>query len=227
MGLDAVELVMEVEDHFGISIDDHEAQQVRTVGDLVALIRTRIETARREVCPTLRSVLSLRRTVREVVDDTRARVRTRALVVDRLDRRERQQLWRELSSTIAALPWLRRPGWLRWSLGLTTTGLMVAFTWSLVEASPALPMVFVAALGWPVAGVLATRPMRWVSPEGWTTFGDIARKYPGAKVATKQTDLETDEQVFDELRPIIASQLGIAESKIVVTSSFVNDLGLS
>ncbi len=43
MGLDAVEIVMDVEDHFGIVIDDDEAGRMRTVGDLVALIRSRVD----------------------------------------------------------------------------------------------------------------------------------------------------------------------------------------
>jgi len=42
MGLDAVELVMDVEDRFGITITDAEATSIRTVGDLVELCRQRI-----------------------------------------------------------------------------------------------------------------------------------------------------------------------------------------
>lgn len=36
--LDAVELVMDVEDEFGISFTDEETQTLQTVGDLVKLI---------------------------------------------------------------------------------------------------------------------------------------------------------------------------------------------
>ena len=38
MGLDTVELVIEVEESFGFSIDDNDASSLETVGDLYAYI---------------------------------------------------------------------------------------------------------------------------------------------------------------------------------------------
>ncbi len=37
--LDVVELIMELEEVFGISVDDSEAQKMRTVGDVLAYIK--------------------------------------------------------------------------------------------------------------------------------------------------------------------------------------------
>ena len=50
MGLDGVEIVMDVEDHFGITIADGEAEQIRTVGELLALIQARLDAAAAATC---------------------------------------------------------------------------------------------------------------------------------------------------------------------------------
>jgi hypothetical protein len=60
MGLDAVELVMEVEDRFEIFIWDEDASKIRTVGDLVTLVEARIAVTRAKICPTLEAFLGLR-----------------------------------------------------------------------------------------------------------------------------------------------------------------------
>ena len=93
MGLDAVEIVMDVEDHFGILIQNTEAERIRTVGDLVALIQSRIEAAHLATCPTLSSFLLLRTTVREIVSDKSMRVRNATRVVDILTPSQRRTLW--------------------------------------------------------------------------------------------------------------------------------------
>ena len=42
--LDTVELVMELEDEFGISISDEEAEKIQTVGDAVKYIEANTQT---------------------------------------------------------------------------------------------------------------------------------------------------------------------------------------
>ena len=43
--LDTVELVMEFEDHFSISIPDEEAEKIQTVGDAVNFIKSHVTAA--------------------------------------------------------------------------------------------------------------------------------------------------------------------------------------
>ena len=63
MGLDTVELVLEIEDEFGIQIPDKDAQTIQTCGQLCAYMLRRIspEPPGRTGCPTARAFRFLRR----------------------------------------------------------------------------------------------------------------------------------------------------------------------
>lgn len=63
MGLDAVEIVMEVEESFGITIPEDRAGNVRTVGDLYAIVLDLTKDINRDnsVCVTASTFRSLRR----------------------------------------------------------------------------------------------------------------------------------------------------------------------
>lgn len=41
--LDRVEIVMNIEDHFSIEIDDEQAEKLSTIGDVVAYIQTLVK----------------------------------------------------------------------------------------------------------------------------------------------------------------------------------------
>ena len=66
MGLDGVQLVMEIEDKFSITIPDSVYSEIRTVGDLVGYCLDRIHAADTVYCPSLSCFLSLRRLVRDI-----------------------------------------------------------------------------------------------------------------------------------------------------------------
>ena len=61
MGLDSVELVMRVEERFGIEIHDSEAEPIRTPGMLVDLVFSKLQTGPQNYCASQRAFYVLRR----------------------------------------------------------------------------------------------------------------------------------------------------------------------
>lgn len=55
MGLDGVEIVMKVEDAFGITIDDGEAGKIATPGQLIDLVLSKVGRTVDEACLTQRA----------------------------------------------------------------------------------------------------------------------------------------------------------------------------
>src|SRR5687767_13604049 len=63
MGLDTVELVMEIEDEFGFQMSDHDAELIQTCGQLCAYVLARVkpDPRGRTLCSTARAFYFLRR----------------------------------------------------------------------------------------------------------------------------------------------------------------------
>jgi len=228
MGMDGVEIVMDVEDHFGISIQDSEAGQVRTVGDLVSLVHARISASQREYCPTLPAFLTLRKVTRAVFGDQTLRFRPRDAVANILNPRQRRELWTRLSDLLGTPPnSLRRPRLLRQLLAAISIGLLVlALTSAIAINLEILPLTIVVA-GCAIACLhYLTIRFRTVPPDGWTTFGEITTRLVGVRAATKMVHLHTDDEILNELRPLLVNVLGVDATAIVPSARFIEDLGM-
>jgi acyl carrier protein len=227
--MDAVEIVMDVEDHFGITIQDAEANQIRTVGDLVALVHTRIAAAHRDVCPAIPAFLALRQVVRGAVGDASLRIRPSQRVASVLSSSQRRVLWKQLSEVMGSPPsGLRRPKLLRRLLVAMSCAVLLAALFSAWPINIALwPLTMFVGVGVIALLHFVTVPMRSVPPEGWTTFGEITARIIGLHAATKRIDRCSPEAVLDELRPLLIQTLGVDATDIVPSARFVEDLGMS
>ena len=78
MGLDSVEIVIEVEDAFDIAIDDDDAGQVLTVGNLHDLVVSKLPEREQEVCHSAHVFYRLRRYLTDHLRWTRRDVRRKA-----------------------------------------------------------------------------------------------------------------------------------------------------
>ncbi len=226
MGLDGVELQMEVEEHFGITIQESTAVKILTVGDLVALIHDRLIEAQRSYCPTLPAFLKLRATVRASTEDNILRIRPRDKIIETLSATQRCELWKRLENLLGTFPrQLRRPPALRTALVISAAALLI----TALGIAAAIDFR-VVPLTLAVAGLMIyclhsfTVRFRVMPPRDWETFGDVAIKIVGTTMATKHLNLRTIDDVFDELRPIIVATLGVDISEVVLTARFIEDL---
>jgi acyl carrier protein len=229
MGLDAVELVMAVEDHFGISIQDSELEHVRCVSDLVELIQSRIEAAHAAACPTLSSFLRLRSCVREITHDDQFRIRTDTQIIAALTLVERQQLWKRLGELLGSNPpGLRRPPAMRnFLLLLVLVAVVLAVASAAIIDFAVLPLTLALAAIITIIVHCLTVRYRVVPPDGLATFGAITQRIVGVTVATKQLHLRSPDEILDELKPIVAYQLNVQPAQIVPDARFIEDLGMS
>ena len=227
MGLDGVELVMEVEDHFGISLGDDEASQIRTVGDLVAIIRARAVAGEQLDCPTRSAFFSLRQLVREITGDPALRFRPRDEVAAILSPRLRRRLWRWLRELLKTEPRaLHLPPWLRSALVVAGVCLVIAALATAAIDPVIVPLALVGAAVLGFGLLMACSAFREVPPPGWATWGELARRIAGISAIKSGRHLTDEDVVLEELRPIIAEQLGVDAEKIVLGTRFVEDLGL-
>lgn len=123
MGLDAVELVMDVEDRFDISIPDAAAEQVQTMGELHAFLMTRIRSRATDICPSAAFFYPIRRLLIDEFSVERKQVRPNTRLETLLKPERRYQFWRRLQSVFStSLPRLRRSNWLQWKGDTFPTG---------------------------------------------------------------------------------------------------------
>ena len=228
MGLDAVELVMDVEDHFGISIQNAEAEHVRTVVDLVALIQSRINAAHLAHCPTLVAFLKLRSFARDIASDDRLRVPTGTLLVDALDRSQRKRLWKRFGELLGSPPpGMRRPPLLRKALvGLAIASIACAVISAAMIDLAILPATLGLAALLILVLHLVTTPFRFHPPNSLSTFGALSRRVAGVTVATKLLHLSSGDAILAELTPIVVDTLGVDAAEVVPSALFIEDLGM-
>ena len=226
MGLDFVEIVMEVEKTFGIQFRSEEFGLIQTVGDFVSLIRSRIVAADTVACPSLSWFLRLRSLVREVAGKPELRIRPSHRLRSHLSSHEIRRLWQSMQEKHRIYPAsLRLPQHLRNILLLITfTTLFGTVGYAVANDVVLLTLALLFSTFIGIFLILFSARFRSVPPIGWVTFGDVTRQLSGTVVATRNLHLKTDELILEKIRPIFADILDVNPSKIVPSARLIEDL---
>lgn len=231
MGMDAVEIVMAVEDAFDIQIEDCEAERLVTPGQLIELVMSKVGTTKTGICLTHRSFNLLRGFFVRRCELQRKQIRPHASLRETIPPENRQYWLQQLSAElmITSLPKLVRPDWLKtllWGLALLA-GFAAAVSLGRLNSPLWLPGLLAAAIATGYIGMAVTKSCCTEFPKDVSTVGALAKW-----VLTHKPDLAipektswTREQVVSRVREIVIYTLG-CDSTYREDARFVEDLGL-
>jgi hypothetical protein len=155
MGLEGMDLLLCIEDGFGIRLDEGEALSVQTVGELHALVVGKLKERRTQTCLSSAVFYRLRRVLCAEVGVPRNQVRLHAWTEFVLPEELRPQAWGQLTAALQLqLPALRRPDWLG-IFPLVVQRYLVMVLCALFVGVIMLPLIALDALAGPSPGPLA------------------------------------------------------------------------
>ena len=230
MGLDTVELVMDVEESFDIEIPDDDAQQIVTVGDLFEFIKSKTDLAPAGTCLTAATFYDIRRAFQESGIDERFGPSTPLGEV--APKRRRRSFWADLSlAADLKFPQLVRPSWVVCLNVLATlaASLLVSIT---VSGGDESGMIFVFALigclfvfGW--ISALITQPFATQFASDFNTFRGLSERVLALNAVAQKNKHGPmgANDIWVALRNLIVNQLGVDADEVTPTASFIKDLG--
>jgi acyl carrier protein len=236
MGLDAVELLMEVEETFDIKIDDNDYPEIRTAGDLYDLIvaRTPKQTSGRN-CLSPRVFCRFRRALTTSFNIARSTIRLDTSLTSLIPEKNGRTSWSRLQESLGlTLPKLQRPTWVVHFLTLTTIMafiLLCLYTIIALEKS-SIVAILLPALLTTIMGLLfaaITQPLAIQIPSSCTTVRGATSAVMVTNLfkLTAEEDCASETEIFEILRTIISCHLEVPFEKVTRDASLVNDLGMN
>jgi len=227
MGLDTVELVMEVEDTFKIKIADEEAERTQTIGELHALVLTKLEGRKvNEYCTSQRTFYSLRRFLSSYVDRSLKKIRPMNKTEDYFPPENRRKTWEQFSQdTPYRFPNLCRPEWVIILLCLifaVTTFLGFMLFRNHLPVWLIVVFLFPWAYLFYILTVLFSEPLAVEIPSDCNTLGGLTQSLVSLNYDTVDYD---GGNVKEMLYEIISEQFGVNRDTLTSETTFVGDLG--
>lgn len=229
MGMDGVEILVEVEDAFGIELDDREVTKIVTVGDLCELVLSIVPRATQERCLTALAFWRLRAALGSMGVE-RARVRSDTPLEEVVwcsgqSAADRRMAWARLAATLRLdLPPLARS---RTLIAVSATTCLCAFS-AVLLASRSTWQAAAGAIALALLLGITTRSRRGYRPASLATVGDLARALvlrQSAKIAAP-TGGFTRPQVEAIVARIIADYQGLPLERVTLGARLVADLAV-
>ena len=226
MGLDSVELVLEVEEKFGIRIKDEDATKIITVGDLYKLVLRELNKLYGSAdCPAQRMFYMLRKTITQELALPRSAVRPSAQLDVLFPKIKRHSSWKKVRDTnFFILPYLSRPMWLTglgWTSGLGLVVYLLILNPFGFKDRTLLLKSFALGIALLIVFFNCTRPFKLYFPKNCSILGDFVKRTVPGNIGSSKT--ANSEVIWNKLVEIICEQLGVKKEDVQYNSHFVRD----
>ena len=246
MGLDGVELVMAVEEEFGLEISDADAEKLRTPRDLIDVVCTKMADVKPGgVCQSQHAFYKLRRALCTQTGQPRKTITPATRLADLLPADMRNPAWQKLRDAVQPEKWpepVRAPGLVRGLINAAClVGIVVSFAlipgaWGTVEPGSfastlkenyglmgaRVIVLFVTGGVFGILAALLTRGQRRCLPVKYQRVGDLAKL-----VRKREPDAALPrEKVAAKVHDIVMEQLGVSVEKYREDAEFVKDFGM-
>ncbi len=221
MGLESVELVMDIENAFAICIPDEEATSCTTVGKLIEIVQQRIGLQPKTHCATSRGFYRTRRALIQSVGLNRDQIRLDSKLEELIPTEQRRNAWGFLRQAGLALPVLRLSS-VQIVAILSAMAMVAAISIALTHA--VLPIVFGSLFLTGYAFLFASSFARTI-PNSCNTVRNLVIQLPPCPLDPPLNKGLSREEVAQKVRLIISNGLGVPIEKVSNEARFVKDLG--
>jgi acyl carrier protein len=239
MGLDLVEVLLEIENAFKVRIQDEEYERCATVGGMRDLVVAKLQAAGRlasSLAPCLSSAVfcKARKSLVVVGGVDRGRIRPSALVEQMIPVPARRQIWREWERALGVrLPRLERPSvvvFASWAIVVLIYLTLALLAGGLRHPLQLMTAGIVASLAG-IAAIVATKPFAVLVPVEATTFRDLTSNLIARHATSFRERLRpqeprwTSQEAYFVLKGILVEQLGVEPQRVTPEARLIEDLG--
>jgi acyl carrier protein len=228
MSLDVVELVMNIEERFGVRIADRDAEKIRTLGDLFLFLQSQREFAPEGACLSSAVFYRTRRVLCRLAGRDRRSICPDSSLEELLPTKDRRTQWERLREALAplSLPELRRPRWLRRFLLSRTVSLFLVGWAALLFRHPPLALLVLTGAVLSALSYRLTRPFAVCLPAGCGTLRGLVRQAVGGDRDQAFTALckMSERELWDEMCVVISNHLGVEAHRLTPDTTFTEDL---
>ncbi len=230
MGLELVELAMDIEDTFGFDIPNADAEVLETVGQTYDYICQRLKVVKGEQCVTMHTFHRLRAATVSEFGVERRTIKPTTPLKQILPTTKRADYRKISQRTGLRMPLLvaRHTDWIAGGLLLLAAAGAFRVAWPVAEGfANRLALSIIAALTAAIVVAFLFRKNVWHPRRVWET--STVRQWVENTVALNRLAAPstewTDGRVWQVFKDLVVTDLGVKPEQVVRDARYVQDLG--